>query len=246
MLEEGIRLYKSEMASWHGTDLFLAKYKERENIGGYISYLDNGLPKCVFYSKAINTKVIGTISFDTSFNPQTALVDLSERNFTDLEKEIIALRENTNKIIESDSFFKRYSNTQFNLVPLIGYKEKKVYVFTATKRDDVVIFGNDYLLLFDENSKLISRKRLHDEILPAQASHSHSGKGKYGPIHFHKEGYNEFITATDVCTIMLYKKFTNWKQFNFLSKNYVSVWNCENNELSVFSLQEKSNNHLFI
>ena len=35
VVEEGIRLYKSEMASWHGTDLFLERYKDRENIGGY-------------------------------------------------------------------------------------------------------------------------------------------------------------------------------------------------------------------
>ncbi|WP_236709493.1 hypothetical protein [Elizabethkingia ursingii] len=33
--EEGIKLYRSEMASWYGTDVFLANYKNQENIGGY-------------------------------------------------------------------------------------------------------------------------------------------------------------------------------------------------------------------
>jgi len=35
LIAEGQRLYKSEMASWYGTDIFLEKYKNRENVGGY-------------------------------------------------------------------------------------------------------------------------------------------------------------------------------------------------------------------
>ena len=49
---EGKLLYKSEMASWYGTDLFLENYKERENIGGYFSYTEKGLAKCIFFSKS--------------------------------------------------------------------------------------------------------------------------------------------------------------------------------------------------
>ena len=43
IVEEGKQLYKTEMASWYGTDLFLANYKNRENIGGYFSYTENEL-----------------------------------------------------------------------------------------------------------------------------------------------------------------------------------------------------------
>jgi len=35
IVDEGKRLYRSEMASWYGTDLFLERYKDRANIGGY-------------------------------------------------------------------------------------------------------------------------------------------------------------------------------------------------------------------
>ncbi len=35
--DEGIQLYRSEMASWYGTDVFVENYKQRENIGGYFS-----------------------------------------------------------------------------------------------------------------------------------------------------------------------------------------------------------------
>lgn len=49
VVTEGKLLYKSEMASWYGTDLFLEAYKQRENIGGYFSYTENEIAKCVFF-----------------------------------------------------------------------------------------------------------------------------------------------------------------------------------------------------
>ncbi|WP_292010044.1 hypothetical protein [Chryseobacterium sp.] len=44
--DEGIELYRSEMASWYGTDVFRVNYDKIENIGGYFSYIDNQVPKC--------------------------------------------------------------------------------------------------------------------------------------------------------------------------------------------------------
>ncbi len=53
IVEEGKRLYRSEMASWYGTDLFLEKYDTHENIGGYFSYTENDISKCIFFSLSI-------------------------------------------------------------------------------------------------------------------------------------------------------------------------------------------------
>ena len=89
IVDEGKRLYKSEMASWYGTDLFLENYKDRANIGGYFSYSDNGVSKCIFFSKADKPKVIGTISFDSTYNTKTAQTDLIERDFTANEDDIL-------------------------------------------------------------------------------------------------------------------------------------------------------------
>src|SRR5689334_9378884 len=40
IVDEGKQLYRSEMASWYGTDVFLEQFKERDKIGGYFSYTD--------------------------------------------------------------------------------------------------------------------------------------------------------------------------------------------------------------
>lgn len=50
VVDEGKKLYKSEMASWYGTDVFLAKFPDkRESIGGYFSYADGEVEKCLFF-----------------------------------------------------------------------------------------------------------------------------------------------------------------------------------------------------
>src|SRR5574343_198670 len=92
IVAEGKLLYKSEMASWYGTDVFLENYKQRENIGGYFSYTDKETSKCIFFSKSDNPKVIGTISFDNTYNLKTANTDLTERDFTKTENDLYEIR----------------------------------------------------------------------------------------------------------------------------------------------------------
>ena len=80
IVAEGKILYKSEMASWYGTDIFIANYPQRENISGYFSYIDEGVPKCIFFSG--ENKVIGTVAFPTNYEPKDAKLDLKERVFS--------------------------------------------------------------------------------------------------------------------------------------------------------------------
>lgn len=51
IVAEGKILYKSEMASWYGTDIFRERYKDFSNVGGYFSYIDGETAKCIFFSK---------------------------------------------------------------------------------------------------------------------------------------------------------------------------------------------------
>ena len=233
IVEEGKRLYRSEMASWYGTDLFLEKYKNGANIGGYFSYDDNGVEKCIFFSKGDKPKVIGTISFDSTFNTRTANTDLTERELTSGESDIYAIRKIALATINSDTLFKRYKNTSFNLIPMIYGGERKVYVLTGPQQTGVVIFGNDYLLSFDKNNNLVERKQLHKNII----SINYDEKDIDGiAMHTHLPETGDFMTATDICTLMLYEKFAKWKQHNVVSKDYLSIWNCRTDDLVVLPM----------
>lgn len=234
IVAEGKLLYKSEMASWYGTDLFLENYKEKNNIGGYFSYTENDTAKCIFFSKSEVPKVLGTISFDKTYNIKTAQTDFSERNFTKPENDLYEIRKLALQEIQSDTLFKIYENTSLNLVPLITEKEKKVYVLTGPKNNGVVIFGNDYLLTFDNKNKLISKKQLHKNIIPIEYGKVETdGKEIEATLHSHLPETGDFITATDICTLMLYEKFTNWKSHNVVSKKYLSIWDCKTDELNI-------------
>lgn len=233
IIEEGKRLYKSEMSSWLGTDLFLTKYKDRENIGGYFSYSENNENINIFFSKDENPKIIGTIKFDETFDLNKATVDLTQRDFKDEENEIYSLRKKALNIIKNDTLFKRYQNTKLNLIPLLDKKENKVYVLTGPSVNGVIIFGNDYLLTFDKKNNLKSAKALHKNIIPIEFK---KGDDVETTMHSHLPETGDFITATDICTLMLYGKATGWKQHNVVSKNYLNIWNINTDNLFVMTM----------
>jgi hypothetical protein len=206
--------------------------------GGYFSYTDNGVSKCIFYSPADKPKVIGTISFDSTYNKKTATLSLTERDFTTTESDLYSIRNFALKEIKSDTFFKTYKNTDLNLIPLINGKEKKVYVLTGPKKDGVVIIGNDYLLTFDKDNKFLSKKRLHNNIITISYGEKTEGvKEVVGAMHTHLPETGDFITATDICTLMLYEKLAKWKTHNVISKKYLNIWNCQSDELVVVPMK---------
>lgn len=233
---EGKLLYASEKASWHGTDLFLEQYKNRDNLGGYFSYPQGKSARCIFFSKAEKPVVIGTISFDENYDLKTAEVDLKERPFSTLEQDYYQLRKAGDLAIQ-DTFFKSYKNTQLNPVPIITENERKIYYLTGTSMQGVVLFGNDYLLRFDNNNQLLEKKRLHKNIIPTNYGKGDDGEIIAGSIHMHLPETGEFITATDVCTIMLYQPLHQWETCMIVSEKYINIWNCKSNSL-IFMTRE--------
>jgi hypothetical protein len=232
IVEEGKMLYRTEMASWYGTDLFLAKYSDKGNIGGYFSYADDDSTRCIFYSNGEKPKVLGTITFDSTYNTSAASLNLTERSFSKKEKELFVIRDAAKKLMVSDTLFESFNNTSLNLVPIIIKGERKVYILTGAEKTDVVIFGNDYLLTFDANGKVLTKKKLHANILPSYYGEK-DGKKSVGSIHSHNSQTGDFITATDICTLMLYEKMAGWEQYVVVSEHYINIWNCKTDTLTV-------------
>jgi hypothetical protein len=232
IVEEGKKLYKSEMASWYGTDLFLEKFSDRRSdMGGYFSYNENETAKCIIFSKNEIPKVIGTIVFDSTYNVKTAQVEGLERDFTKNELDLYTIRKEALATITSDTLFKTYQNSILNLVPIITEEAKKVYVLTGPTNNGVVLIGNDYLLRFDKGNNLIGKKRLHKNIIQI----NYGAERESTTMHSHLPETGDFITSTDICTIMLYEKFAGWNQHLVISKNYVSIWDCKSDLLSTLT-----------
>ncbi|SFG74230.1 hypothetical protein [Pontibacter chinhatensis] len=230
ILDEGYRLYRSEMASWRGTDLFLENYPElREKAGGYFSYEHNDSTRCIFFSKGEQPQALISFTFDNSFTTDRAKVAQQERPFTKLERDLYQVRKAALAEINADTLFQQYNNTNLNLVPLIKGKEKKVYVLTGPQLQGVVILGNDYLLTFDSNNKVKSKQKLHQNIIPIDFKADSVEEAS--TMHTHLPSTGGYMTPTDICTLLLYGQMSQWKQHYTLSQNFISIWDVEKRDL---------------
>lgn len=238
---EGENLYKSEMASWYGTDLALEKFPElRDEFGGYFSYTSGDSAICVFYSREEQAGVICTISFDETYNLGRAKIVHNRRTFTPQEEDLYEMRKIAVEAIRTDTFFKQYTNTHLNIIPLIRNNVRKVYVLTGPKVSDIVIFGNDYLLSFDEKNRLTGTRKLHKDVIVV----NYSKEGDSATTaHTHLPETGRFITATDICTIRLYEKFTGWKSHFVISKTDISMWDCKRDILVGLPREEWEKQH---
>lgn len=229
IMEQGKLLYKSEKASWQGTDMFLDRFPEKSKLaGGYFSYTEKDRNICVFYDRDTVPKTVAVFSFDDTYLSVRAQIDTVAREFSDYEKDLYSIRKEAMAELNRNPVFEFYNYTSFNPVPLI-YKEKKmVYFFTGPKKGNVVIFGNDYLITFNDDNTVDNVEKLHSSMTPVNYSGNSS---ETNSLHAHTE--DDIITATDVCVLMLYSPYTNWEKHYVLSKTKVSVWDCFKNEFYI-------------
>jgi hypothetical protein len=234
IVEEGKKLYRLEMASWYGTDIFLAKLgNRRQYSGGYFSYRDKDRTKCLFFSKGAVPKTLAVISFDSTYAAETAQLDSTSRSLTKDESTLYAIQQRSLEALNTDTLFRKFNNSNLNIIPLADKQERRAYVLTGPSVSDIVLFGNDYLLTFNTENKLIQSRRLHHNLIPTDYS-KHQGPDVIG-MHAHLPSTGDYITATDICTLMLYEKFAGWSQYYVISNKYVSIWNCKKDELFVMT-----------
>lgn len=242
LLAEGKRIYRSEISSWHATDIFIDKYKETGNIGGYFSYPQGDAFVCVFINKGGSPQVIGTVQLDSSLNPKKAKTDFTEREMTAQEKEYYLLRTAAYTALQKGNTIEHYDNTNLNIVPLINGNDRKVYVLTGPKSNGMIIFGNDCLLQFNAQNEWVSTKKFHNNIMPVEFDPT-GINDPVGGIHSHQPASGEFISATDIATLLLYQKFARWSTYMVVAQQHVSVWNCVNNTLVILTRQDWEKNY---
>jgi len=235
IINEGTKLYKTEMASWYGTDIFLEKFADKgPNTGGYFSYIANDRSICVFFSKDPTPKILATFSFDSTYNVNTALVDGREREPSKQESDLMIIRQIALAELSTDTLFKAYKDMNPNLIPLNDDRGKRVYILTGPKKQGIVVFGNDYLLTFEKENKLKNKRQLHKNIITIDYG-SKDGKTIIATMHTHLPETGDLITATDVCTLMLYEKYAQWGQHYVMSSKNVSIWDCKKDQLMVMT-----------
>lgn len=233
IVDEATKMYKSEMASWYGTDLLSEKYADKRSLlGGYFSYSDKGTDKCVFFSKAATPKVLLTVSFNGVYSVAKGEADATERDLTPKEKDYFAIRQATMKELSTDTLFEHYKNTDLNLIPIIDGDSRKVYILTGPQQSGVVLFGNDYVLTFDKNNKLLNKRKIHKSLISIDYT---GAEVQVGGVHSHLPSTGDFITSTDICTLLMYGKTAKWSTHYVMSEKFVSIWDIEKKALVILT-----------
>ena len=111
-----------------------------------------------------------------------------------------------------------------------------MYFLSGTNLNNLVLFGNDYLIDFNKDNSIKKVQKLHNSLLSFKIYDEKIGKTVSG-VHSHVLEDWPFITPTDICTLMLYQKFTNWESYTVVSKKYTSLWNAKSNHLMIMKTE---------
>lgn len=235
ILSEGKLLYRLEKGSWYGTDHMLSNFKtKKDSIGGYLSYetTENKI-NTIFFSRYDSNKIFIRYEFDSLPKLNPIKIDTLNQMATNLEKSLISIRQDARDKAESneDHFFSFYENTALNFIPVITNKERHVFVLTGPQNSGVVIIGNDYKLNYNENNEFVKKSKIHNSML----QFPYNSENKENPISSttHSHVVTDYISATDICTLLLYKDYVEWNQHIVMSKKEVSIFNLDRESLFV-------------
>ncbi|SFO53962.1 hypothetical protein SAMN05428949_5650 [Chitinophaga sp. YR627] len=240
IVTEGTLLYRREMAALIGGQIFWGTtYKDQSFVGGYITYIKNDSTRCVFYSSGDKPRVIGTFILDKQSSPETVVRSMVERDLSPAEKELYTLRKLTEHAMQTDTVFRYFSNVEYHLIPVIAGGKRKVYMLTKPLDRGTMMLGNDYLLTFSAKNQLTDWKQLHKHINTIKFTKGNMlDTGFTGGAHSHIDEPDQLITATDICTLMMYSINPYWKQHYVISARYVNVWDFEKKELLIYTREE--------
>lgn len=231
VLAEGKALYRLEKAAWNGTDLMREEFpEEMEKVGGYATYPDGSNTHCVFFSRDSITTILADFSFDSTFAINTATIDRVRQYPTEKEVRLRNLRASAIAHMSTNNIFKVYENSNLNIVPMVHQGVAKVYVLTGPSVSGIVIFGNDYLIEFNERDEVKSARALHRNIIQIEY-----GEASAETYHSHTESTGSYMTPTDVCTLMLYGPYTNWTKHTVLSQTHWNMWDVKKNTMAVLT-----------
>ena len=233
ILNEGKLLYRLEKASWHGTDHFLEHFSDKkDSIGGYLSYVnENNKVINIFFKKDNPFHIIVRYEFESLPTSNPINIDTLKHSPSQQEIDLITIRQDAIKRIyeNQDNFFSFYKNTSLNLIPLIHKNERKVFVLTGPQNSGVVIIGNDYLLTYNKKNKFKKKEKIHNSLIEFPYK---------SDVTFHSHVLSNYINSTDICTLLLYKDFVEWKQHYVVSKKYVSIFDLEKEDLIILTRKD--------
>jgi len=211
ILKEGNLLYKYEKSAWIASDLALKNPIIEAEYNGYFTYEEDGVIKVIILGTAHQTSIAEYI-FENNFQIPKS-VKIEKRELSDREKMLIYIRKKILENIQSN----RYEITVpegygLNLVLLPFENKYKLYIITGATKPNVIPFGNDYIFIADQNGNIESWQKT-----PPRFRTLPEGMRVTEITRTHLTD-DPLITATDICTFMLYAPLHGLEAFSVLCR----------------------------
>lgn len=237
ILAEGLLLYASERSSWVATDLMMASIADRSELGGYLSYLRGDSVCTIFWPKQSAGTAGSPLLASYAFLAKDVRVETSSCrrmiSFSSYEATLFAIRQKALAEIKSpNSDYIVPPKSALNLAFVNNAQNINLYVLTGPQEGGVIPIGNDRLLVFTPDGKLKSSERLHNSYLLMRATDSK--EPVVSLLHTHLEAH-PYITASDICAVLLYHEAIPAQQCLVMSKNYVSIFNIDKRQLIILT-----------
>lgn len=213
ILFEGNLLYRYEKAAWISIDKANEKKSIKKDFFNYLVYHENDTIKTLILNK--KSECIYELNFLLLFDDPISDHILT-RKLTKKEQTLVSTKTSIlNKILEQKIPIGCPEGYGLNMILMPKQDGYKFYIITGANKSQVIPFGNDYLFLTDDSGNIQSWRKFHSRLIPMGAK-GPNGEEIRESIHSHLRT-EPFISATDICTFMLYGKLCGQNSFGVYS-----------------------------
>jgi len=200
---EGYNLFIAESVNWISTDSVLAHYNE-DSLGGSVIwqptdstwsavFFDTKQKNCLF--ELIYNVRCNKMSFSYDMRP------ISQAEHKQFELKKTMLKNAIDKYGDKLLFNSECGQANMDFVR-IDKKTIRMYLLQGTVHPNVIPFGNDYSIDFDNNGKAKCFRQYHHSLIAVNLD----GNESEDAITYHSHlKDNPYITPTDVCNFLLYR-----------------------------------------
>lgn len=204
----------------------------------FFPYMDGDTGRLIVYTRTLQPKVTYSVAIahlTTKF--PVIKIDAQVRDFTSTEWELYSMIQTTLLEYWKEDFFQFTPNTFPRFRPIITPKAHKLYYYSDPVNHDSIVFGNDYVVNFDQHNKFISKKSLHNHV-SYYAIKDKSFPDTVLGYHSHTDEEDDDFTATDICKVIYHQTIAGWKNFVVEGKHFVTFWDYKKKKLIRYDARE--------
>jgi len=238
ILEEGRMLYHIELAD-RNSELELNQKYSKEEVKHRLSYTDGRSIYTLFFTEK-GKHVRFEFTYPGLTKPSEYEIAGTKRKPSKLEKRLFKCLVKTENAIATDTtFIKPFPNFSHRKIFVVQHGKITGYVFPNSILKHVVPFGNDFQFHFSRKGKLKSIDKQHTKFLLVESNPQlEDDEQVVSGAHGHSNNYSPFMTATDVCTLLLYKQYLAWNQHVVVHDRYVSFFDLTRESLDIYPASE--------